>query len=153
MNNNQTDSFPITPHVLRGFPLAIFLVTLTLPLLSGCDFRRVIVNHPIDPQALETLNSGKSSMQDVVRALGAPDDITASPDGMVWRYRYGDAKTMRINFGWVLRVFFPVAPSMNLGRGDDAPHVLHVAMNHDDIFDQYFLQQPLEPPQFSFWPF
>lgn len=38
-------------------------------------------------------------------------------------------------------------------RGDDVPQVLHVAMNQDGTFDQYLLQQPLEPPQFSFWPF
>ncbi len=153
MDNNRVNFLLLTPYFLRGVPAVVLVCLVPLLMLAGCDFRRVIVNHPIDPQALETLNSGKSSMQDVVQALGAPDDITASPDGMVWRYRYGDAKTMRINFGWVLRVFFPVAPSMNLGRGDDAPQVLHVAMNHDGTFAQYLLQQPLEPPQFSFWPF
>ena len=122
-------------------------------MFAGCDFRRVVVNHPIDAQTLETLNPGQSSMQDVVQALGAPDDITESPDGMVWGYRYGDAKTMRVNFGWIFKIFFPFSPAMNLGRGDDVPQVLHVAMNQDGTFEQYHLQEPLEPPQFSFWPF
>ena len=111
------------------------------------------MNHPIDVQTLETLNPGKSSIQDVVQALGAPDEIAEKPDGMVFRYRFSDSKTMRVNFGWILRIFLPVAPSMNLGRGDDVPQVLHVAMNQDGTFDQYFLQQKLGPPQFSFWPF
>ena len=153
MSNNTACSLLLTPYFLRGVFAVVLVWILPLLMFSGCDFRRVVVNHPIDAQALETLNPGKSSMQDVVQALGAPDDIAASPDGMVWRYRYGDAKTMRVNFGWIFRIFFPVAPSMHLGRGDDVPQVLHVAINQDGIFGQYHLQEPLEPPQFSFWPF
>ena len=89
------------------------------------------MNYPFDVQTLETLNPGKSSMQDVVEALGAPDEISAKPDGMVFRYRYANSKTMQVNFGWILRFFLPVAPSMNLGRGEDLPQVLHIAMNQD----------------------
>jgi len=153
VSNNKGSFLLLTPHSLREIFVGLLVWVLLLLMLGGCDFRRVVVNHPIDVQTLETLNPGESSVQDVVQALGAPDDITASPDGMVWGYRYGDAKTMRVNFGWVFRIFFPVAPSMNLGRGDDVPQVLHVVMNQDGIFKQYLLQQPLEPPQFSFWPF
>jgi len=153
VNQNNTYSLSLTPHALQGVSSVVLLWILTLPLLSGCDFRRVIVNHPIDVQTLETLDPGKSSIQDVVQALGAPDEITAKPDGMVFQYRYSDSKTMRVNFGWILRIFLPVAPSMNLGRGDDVPQVLHVEMNQDGIFDRYLLQQKLDPPHFSFWPF
>jgi len=153
VNNNKAYSLPLTPHSVRGFSAVVLLWIVTLLMFAGCDFRRVVVNHPIDPQSLQTLSPGESSMQDVVQALGAPDEITARPDGMVLQYRYGDSKTMRINFGWILRFFLPVAPSMNLGRGDEVPKVLHIAMNQDGTFDQYLLQQPLEPPQFSFWPF
>jgi hypothetical protein len=123
---------------------------------AGCDLRRVVVNHPFDPHRLETLIPGKSSLQDVVQILGAPDDISDKPDkpdGMVLRYRYANSKTMRVNFGWILRFILPVARLLNLGRGEDVPQVLHVAMNRDDRFDQFLLQQPLGPPQLSFWPF
>lgn len=153
MNNNQAYSLPLTPHSVRGFSAVVLLWIVILLMFAGCDFRRVVVNHPIDPQSLQTLSSGESSIQDVVQALGAPDEITAKPGGMVLRYRYGDSKTMRFNFGWILRFFLPVAPSMNLGRGDEVPQVLQIAMNQDGTFDQYLLSQRLEPPQFSFWPF
>ena len=120
---------------------------------AGCDFRRVVINQPIEVETLATLNPGESSIQDIVQVLGAPDEIEAISDGMVFRYRYKDSKTMRVNFGILLRIFFPVAPSMNLGRGDEVPYVLHIALNPDGVFEQYFLQQQLAPPQFSFWPF
>lgn len=153
MNNNVSSPLLHSPQP-RGMRFTVLLLlSLLLPLFTGCDFRRVVVNHPIDPQSLQALSPGESSLQDVVQVLGAPDEITARPDGMVLQYRYSDSKTMQVNFGWILRIFLPVAPSMNLGRGDDVPQVLHIAMNQDGTFEQYFLQQPLDPPQFSFWPF
>jgi hypothetical protein len=120
---------------------------------AGCDFRRVVVNRPISPETLQKLNPGENSLNDIVQVLGAPDEIDAKTRGMVLRYRYGDSKTMRVNFGWLFRIFLPVAPSMNLGRGDGATQVLHIAMNEAGIFDHYFVQDPPAPPQFWFWPF
>lgn len=33
--------------------------------------------------------------------------------GMVFRYRFADSMAMRGNFGWILRFFLPVGPSIN----------------------------------------
>jgi hypothetical protein len=115
---------------------------------TGCDFQRVVVNDPISPETLQRLNPGEDSLSDIVRTLGAPDEIDASTTGMVFRYRYGDSKTMGVNFGWLFRIFLPVAPSMNLGRGERVTQVLHVAMNEDGTFDHYFVQDPPYPPRF-----
>ena len=120
---------------------------------TGCDFRRVVVNRPIPPDTLQKLNPGENSLNDIVQVLGAPDEIDAKTKGMVLRYRYGDSKTMRVNFGWLFRIFLPVAPSMNLGRGDGMTQVLHIAMNEAGTFEHYFVQEPPAPPQFWFWPF
>ena len=128
-------------------------VTLIAQWGIGCEFRRVVVNVPISPETLQRLNPGENSLNDIVQALGAPDEIDAKTKGMVLRYRYGDSKTMRINFGWIFRIFLPVAPSMNLGRGDGVTQVLHIAMNENGTFDHYFVQDPPAPPQFWFWPF
>ena len=120
---------------------------------AGCDFRRVVVNDPISQETLQNLNPGENSLKDIVQVLGAPDEIDAKTRGMVLRYRYGDSKTMRANFGWLLRIFLPVAPSMNLGRGEGVTQVLHIAMNEVGTFDHYFVQDPPAPPRFWFWPF
>ena len=129
------------------------LGVLLLLSLSGCDFRRVVVNDPLVPDSLEGLVPGKSTIQDVAKKLGAPDEIEEGADGMVFRYRFGDSKTMRVNFGWILRFFLPVAPSMNLGRGEGVTSILHVAMRPDLTFDHSVIQPPPDPPHFGFWPF
>ena len=85
--------------------------------------------------------------------LGAPDSIGRKQEGMVFRYRYGDTKTLRVNFGWLFRFLIPVTPSMNLGRGERETQVLHVAMNEEGILERYIIQDPPESHSFSFWPF
>ena len=122
-------------------------------LSSGCDFRRVVVNAPIAEDTLQHFNSGEHGLHDIVDVLGAPDAIDAKTQGMVFRYRYGDSKTMRVNFGWLVRLLSPYAPSMSLGRGDGDTQVLHVALNQDGMFEHYFIQDPPDPPSFWFWPF
>ncbi|GJL69802.1 MAG: hypothetical protein NPIRA06_24370 [Nitrospirales bacterium] len=135
------------------FGKAGILGVLLLVSLSGCDFRRVVVNDPLLADSLEVLVPGKSTIQDIATALGAPDEIEEGASGMVFRYRYGDSKTMRVNFGWVLRVLLPVAPSMNLGRGEGATYILHVALRPDSTFDHSVIQPPPDTPHFWFWPF
>jgi hypothetical protein len=121
--------------------------------LSGCEVRRVVVNDPLVADSLEALVPGKSTFHDVTQKLGAPDEIEEGAGGMIFRYRYGDSKTMRVNFGWILRVLLPVAPSMNLGRGEGVTSILHVAMRPDLTFDHSVIQPPPDPPHFWFWPF
>jgi len=130
-----------------------FLGVLVLLALSGCDFRRVVVNDPFVTDSLEALVPGKSTLHEVTKNLGAPDEIEEGANGMVFRYRYGDSKTMRVNFGWIFRLIAPVAPSMNLGKGEGVTYVLHVAMRPDLTFDHSVIQSPPDPPHFWFWPF
>lgn len=138
--------------VLVYWKAGILGVLLVLS-LAGCDFRRVVVNDPLVADSLEGLVPGKSTIQDVATALGAPDEIEEGVGGMVFRYRYGDSKTMRVNFGWILRVLLPVAPSMNLGRGEGVTYILHVALQPDLTFDHSVIQPPPDTPHFWFWPF
>lgn len=129
------------------------LSVLVVLVLGGCDFRRVVVNDPLITGSLDELIPGRSTVQDVAQKLGAPDEIEEGRSGMIFRYRYGDSKSMRVNFGWIVRVFFPVAPSMNLGRGEGVTYILHVAMRPDLTFDHSVIQPPPDTPHFWFWPF
>ena len=131
----------------------LLVTVLMVPVFTGCDFRRVVVNDPLVSELVEELVPGKSPVQEVVQKLGAPDDITEGATGIILRYRYGDTKTLRVNFGWIVRVFFPLAPPMNLGRGEGVTHILHVALNSDLTFDHSVVQSPPESPHFWFWPF
>ena len=126
---------------------------LVVLVLAGCDFRRVVVNDPLVADSFDELVPGKSTIRDVAGKLGAPDEIEEGAGGMVFRYRYGDSRTMRINFGCIFRVFFPVAPSMNLGKGEGVTYILHVALRPDLTFDHSVIQPPPDTPHFWFWPF
>ena len=126
---------------------------LVVLVLAGCDFRRVVVNDPLVADSFDELVPGKSTIRDVAGKLGAPDEIEEGAGGMVFRDRYGYRRTMRINFGWIFRVFFPVAPSMNLGKGEGVTYILHVALRPDLTFDHSVIQPPPDTPHFWFWPF
>jgi len=139
--------------MIGGLGKASLLGALLFLALCGCEVRRVVVNDPLVAGSLEGLVPGQSTVQDVAQKLGAPDEIEEGAGGMVFRYRYGDNKTMRVNFGWIFRLFLPVAPSMNLGRGEGVIYILHVAMRPDLTFDHSVIQLPSDPPRFWFWPF
>lgn len=141
------------PESLRRAWKAGIGILLIACVVTGCDFRRVVVNDPLIAESLERLVPGKSTVQDVVQKLGAPDDIDGKSTGMVFRYRYGDSKLMRLNFGWLFRIVLPIVPSMNLGRGEGVTQVLHIAMKENGVFDHYIIQDPPAPPRFWFWPF
>lgn len=137
-----------------GFLLKTSLVVvLCLGSLNACDFRRMVVNQPMVSEAVETLRPGESTMREVVEVLGPPDSISDKREGMVFQYRYGDTKVLRINFGWLFRFFIPVTPSMNLGRGEGVTQIIHVGLDDENKFEHYVIQGPPEPPSFSFWPF
>ena len=139
--------------MIRAIGKKGFVGILLLLTLSGCDFRRVVVNDPFVTDSLDALVPGQSTLHDVTKSLGAPDEIEEGANGMIFRYRYGDSKTMRVNFGWIFRVIIPVAPPMNMGKGEGETYVLHVAMRPDLTFDHSVIQPPPDPPHFWFWPF
>ena len=143
----------ISQSMIGGVGKSGVLIVLLVLALWGCEFRRVVVNDPLITESLKELVPGQSSFHDVTQTLGAPDEIEEGSAGMVFRYRYGDSKTMRINFGWIFRLFLPLAPAMNLGRGEGVTYVLHVAMRPDMTFDHSVIQPPPDPPRFWFWPF
>jgi hypothetical protein len=51
---------------------------------------------------------GRTRVDEVVRALGAPDEIAEAGIGPVFRYRFTDAKRFRMTPTWPLPYVFPV---------------------------------------------
>jgi hypothetical protein len=139
----------LSPSLMKTLPGIILLLFLT----TGCDFRRVVVNDPLVSASVQQLTSGTSTMQDVVARLGSPDMIVEGGDGLIFRYRYGDTKTMRVNFGWIARLFLPIFPPVALGKGQNVTHILHVALRPDLTFDHSVIQPPPKRSHFGFWPF
>jgi outer membrane protein assembly factor BamE (lipoprotein component of BamABCDE complex) len=84
-------------HPIRLLSLAC------LTLLSGCFFARERVNHPIDPAAYGKLVPGTSTADDVLRELGAPEDVVQLGKRSAWRYSHSQTKSAAI---WPIIIVF-----------------------------------------------
>ena len=144
VNNPSGKLFP-TWLALAGFLCAVFI--------SGCDFRKVVINEPISTQDVTFITPGETSFLQVVEQLGAPDEIEGSDEVMFFRYRFRTTKMMRINFGWILRIWSPVAPPLSMGRGDTGMDVFQVAFDSNWIAQESAFATPSKTTRFNFWPF
>lgn len=85
--------------------IVIVALFVLLTFISACDYRRVVVNKPINPEIVGFIIPGKTPMTKVVEHLGAPDEISGTADYLVFRYHFKLAKSFRINFGHIFCVF------------------------------------------------
>lgn len=112
----------------RRYVSLIFLLAtiLTMP-LSGCNVARLTINTPLTPNSVTFITEGKTTLNDVVDKLGAPDSITDTERGTVVTYRFLNAKYSRVNFGWLVKPWSPVDPDLvfsRSGMGTDAFELL-----------------------------
>lgn len=105
---------------------AIFALILSV---AGCDFRHIVVNQPINLEDIDFIVSGKTPLAEVVNRLGAPDKISGTDDNLVFRYHFRSAKSFRINFGHVFRLWIPVSPPMTLGNSEAGIDIFLVAFD------------------------
>jgi outer membrane protein assembly factor BamE (lipoprotein component of BamABCDE complex) len=142
-------SLVIAPWILRGV-VAITCVAL----MAGCSLRRVIVNDVIAPQQVSFIQSGMTTMPQVVAQLGAPDEIQESEFGLATIYQWSDTKASGVDFGFIARFFSPYSPSMTLARTGIELEQFHVHYDTQGVvrtfgFTRYEPVQPL----LWFWPF
>ncbi len=57
-------------------------------LSSGCFMGRSVTNPPIAPEAVAQIVPGQSTADDVVRLLGAPNDVVQLGRKSAWRYEH-----------------------------------------------------------------
>jgi hypothetical protein len=91
--------------------------------LAGCNVARLTINTPLTPASVAFITEGRTTLQDVVTVLGAPDSITDADTGAVVIYRFLNAKYSRVNFGWLVKPWSPVDPDVVFSRsglGTDA---------------------------------
>jgi hypothetical protein len=107
----------------RNFPLALILAAVLPIALAGCNVARLTINTPLTPASVAFITEGRTTLQDVVAVLGAPDSITDADTGAVVIYRFLNAKYSRVNFGWLVKPWSPVDPDVVFSRsglGTDA---------------------------------
>jgi len=72
--------------------LLLPLLTLLLPLATGCALGRSSINQPVPAAALERLVPGKSTAADVVAELGAPVDVVQLGKRSAYRFEHQRSK-------------------------------------------------------------
>lgn len=130
------------------------LVVLCLVILAGCSLRRVVVNDVISPQRVTFIQSGSTTMQQVVSRLGAPDEIFESEFGLATVYEWSDTKFSAIDFGYAARAFSPYSPSMTLARTGIDKEQFQVHYDAQGIVRTVgFIRHEGAVPVLWFWPF
>ena len=83
----------------------------------------------------------------------APDEISEVGDHVLFRYEFSSFKAVRVDFGWAMRFWSPVAPPMNLGWSNGGVDVFVIAFNRELIVAQSAFARLDEAKHVSLWPF
>jgi hypothetical protein len=122
-------------------------------MLASCQWRRLTVNDPIDPAAVAFIQSGRTTLAEVVAKLGPPDDIAAAGSAMVARYRFRDGKYFKIDAGRLLAFWSPVTPEMSMARGQMETDIFQIVLDSDGIVQEHAFAFLSPSTRFNPWPF
>lgn len=89
-----------SPWIYRLFSLTLLFLFLTIS--QGCvgiTLGRITKGNPIDGKKILSLKKGKSGLQDVLAALGAPIEIHVHPEGKALLYRFQSRNIFNLSVG------------------------------------------------------
>ena len=126
---------PRTPRRLAGFLALAFMLAMT----SGCAFTRGDYGMPFADAELAGIKQGQSTAADVVKALGAPDNIIRLNGGReaFQYYHYALKHATLIVFS----------------RVNIASDELYVFLDPQGVVDQVIYGKRTDKLEFQFWPF
>lgn len=139
----------ISKRLSRGL-----LVVLCTAIMAGCSVRRVVVNDVVAPSAVAFIQSGATTLPQVVAQLGAPDEIVDSEFGLATIYQWSDTRASGVDFGFIFRFFSPYSPSMTLAKTGIDMEQFHVHYDAQGIvrMSGFTRHEPIRPLLW-FWPF
>ena len=139
--------------IIQWLPRGV-LVVICAAIMAGCSVRRVVVNDVIAPSTVTFIQSGMTTLPQVVAQLGAPDEILESEFGLATIYQWSDTKTSGVDFGFIARFFSPYSPSMTLARTGIDMEQFHVHYDAQGIVRTFgFTRHEPVRPLLWFWPF
>jgi hypothetical protein len=143
-----------TNHVITQWLSRAVLIVLCAAIMAGCSVRRVVVNDVIAPAKVTFIQSGSTTLPQVVAQLGAPDEILESEFGLATIYQWSDTKASGVDFGFIARFFSPYSPSMTLARTGIDMEQFHVHYNAQGVVRTFgFTRHEPIRPLLWFWPF
>lgn len=140
------------PARLSLIGLLSLLVALVIA-TTGCNVIRITLDKPITQADVAFITPGKTTLSDVIAALGAPASITDSSRGVVVTYRFLDMKYSRVNFGWLLKPWTPVDPDLILSRTGFGVDAFELLCDADWVVTDHGFLRQLSGPRFNPYPF
>jgi hypothetical protein len=127
----------ICSRVPRALPLAL-VAALALAGASGCAVTRGDLGMPFNTVDISAIEKGRSTPPDVVRLLGAPDNVAELGNRTVFHYYHYTLK----------HATFLVFSRVNIASDE-----LYVFFDQRGLVDQVLFSQPTNRLEFQFWPF
>jgi hypothetical protein len=106
--------------------------------LSGCAVTRGDLGAPFNGADISAIKKGESTQSDVVRRLGAPDNVIQLGNREVFHYYHYALK----------HATFLVFSRVNIASDE-----VYVFFNPNRVVDQVLFSQPTNKLEFQFWPF
>lgn len=143
-----------TNRVITQWLSRAAFIVLCATIMAGCSVRRVVVNDVIAPSTVTFLQSGMTTLPQVVAQLGAPDEILESEFGLATIYQWSDTKASGVDFGFIARFFSPYSPSMTLAKTGIDMEQFHVHYDSQGRVRTFgFTRHEAVRPLLWFWPF
>jgi hypothetical protein len=127
--------------------------------VAGCDlisWTRVTLNHPLEADDVAFILPGRTSLDEVVARLGAPDQLIGTRDGFAANYLYRDAKYFRVNLGYPLGFVSPTAylpHDFALARSASGADTFQVAFDARAVVQYAGFFRGAAGAQYKAWPF
>jgi outer membrane protein assembly factor BamE (lipoprotein component of BamABCDE complex) len=122
----------------RHFLPCLLSVGLAFATASGCAVTRGDLGTPFNGTAISAIQKGKSTQSDVVRLLGAPDNVIQLGNREAFHYYHYTLK----------HATFIVFSRVNIASDE-----VYVFFDPNGVVDQVLFSQPTNKLEFQFWPF
>jgi hypothetical protein len=113
-------------------------LTVTLAGTSGCAFSRGDLGVPFREADIATIRKGQTTQADVVRLLGAPDNVIQIGNREAFHYYHYALK----------HATFLVFSRVNIAAAE-----LYVIFNQHGLVDDVLFSKRTDKLRFQFWPF
>lgn len=127
--------------------------------LGGCGpigWTRVTLNRPLQPQDVAFIEPRRTTWDEVMGRLGAPDGLIRTADGLAADYISSDGRSFSVNLGWPLNFVTPISyvpHDFSLGGRGIGTRTFEVAFDAHGIV-VYAAFVPGGPAsQYRAWPF
>jgi|GEM_PF-377787 hypothetical protein len=133
----------------------VFALSLVLFGCTPIGWVRVSVNEPLTPDKVDFIVPGKTRWEDVIRRLGAPDEIDEVQRKIIADYFFYDGRDFWVDLGQPLNYFVQtqnIPHNFTLGGREIGVNTFEVAFDSSKIVQYACFVRGKEAARYVFWP-